>query len=78
MIHEASNVFGYTGINIITSCRFLRGCIGEPDTITSFVLSKVGDWSQYITLLSSVAKDQPQAAYVALTKSLQQEWIFLQ
>ena len=40
--------------------------------------SKVNSWSHHVELLSSVTMDQPQVAYVALTESLQHEWIFLQ
>ena len=43
-----------------------------------FVESKVNDWSRYVELLSSLATDQPQAAYIGLTRSLQSEWLFLQ
>ena len=44
----------------------------------SFVSCKVQERSKYIELLSSVATSQPQAAYIALTRSLQHEWTFLQ
>ena len=36
------------------------------------------EWLHYVGLLSFIAIDQPQHAYVALTRSLQSEWIISQ
>ena len=77
-ISRASDMFHNTGINVVTSCRFLGGCIGDEDGVNSFVTSKVNCWSHHVELLSSIAKNQPQVGYITLTKSLQQEFIFLQ
>ena len=46
--------------------------------MNSFVSSKVGFWSHYVELLSNIADDQPQLAFIALTRSLQQKWLYLQ
>lgn len=78
MIDTASSLFANTGINIVTSCRFLGGVIGDQSGKMSFVSNKVDEWSRYVDLLSSVAEDQPQAAFIGFTKSLQQEWLYLQ
>ena len=59
MIGVASSVFANTGINIVTSCRFLGGVIGDQSGRMSFVTHKVNEWTHYVELLSSVAKDQP-------------------
>ena len=40
------------------------------------MLRKVQDWNSYVQTLAAVASSQPQAAYAALTKSLQFEWMF--
>ena len=44
---------------------------------SSFVLGKVHQWVLDIKNLSRVAISQLQAAYSALVKSLQREWIYL-
>ena len=63
--------------NVPTS-RYLVGVIGNKSCWDSFVQSKVLQWSQYVELLSPIAVDQPQASYIALVKSPQSEWLFLQ
>ena len=78
MVNLATSVFGDVGINVVTSCRFLGGIVGSSVGRDEFVSLKVDVWEQHVNLLSDIAKDQPQAAYVALTKSLQNEWSFLQ
>ena len=78
MIDAASSVFANTGINVVTSCWFLGGIIGDHSGRTSFVTHKVVEWSHYVELLLSVAKNQLQAAFIGFTKSLQQEWLYLQ
>ena len=60
------------------SGKFLGEVIGKQAGVESFVTSKVCEWSRYVELLSSIAVDQPQVTYMALTKSLQSGWIFLQ
>ena len=78
MISQAMDIFSNTGVNVVTSCRFLGGCIGDEAGKISYISEKVQEWANYVDLLSSIAKNQPQAAYIALTRSLQHEWIFLQ
>uniref|UniRef100_A0A1X7TJ92 Reverse transcriptase domain-containing protein n=1 Tax=Amphimedon queenslandica TaxID=400682 RepID=A0A1X7TJ92_AMPQE len=72
---EDTRGFSDVGVNVVTSCRFLGGSdVGRDE----FVSSKSEEWEHHVNLLSDIAKDQPQAVYVALTKSLQNEWAFLQ
>ena len=78
LLSQAQQTFEGTGIQVVTSCHFLGGVIGDTDGRNSFVSCKVQEWSKYIKLLSSVATSQPQAAYIALTRCLQHEWTFLQ
>ena len=78
MIESASSVFEGTGVNVVSSCRFPGGVIGDHSGKVLFVNEKVEKWSKAIQLLSSVAKQQPQAAFIGFTKSLQHEWTFLQ
>ena len=46
--------------------------------VNDLISLKVGEWANHVTLLCNIAINQPQAAYVALTKSFQQEWLFFQ
>ena len=50
--------------------------IGEPVGQTTFVQDKVCQWTTDVQSFSKIAEKQPQAAFVALTKSLQCEWQF--
>ena len=77
-LSSVAHHFSSSGIHIVSSGRYLGGVIGDVTGIESFVESKVNDWSRYVELLSSLATDQPQAAYIGLTRSLQSEWLFLQ
>ncbi len=58
--------------------RFLGGFIGDADTQKYFTQQKVSAWSKSVEKLAEVATTQPQAAFAALTKSLQFEWAFFQ
>ena len=75
MIPQAQELFGDLGIKITTSNRLLGGVI--VDTV-GFVTKKVQDWINLINILSDIAITQPQATYCAYTKSLQNDWTFLQ
>ncbi len=66
------------GINISTSGRLSGGVVGDISGKESFVSDKVEEWSGLLHNLSSIAATQPQAAFAALTKSLQNEWTYLQ
>ena len=63
---------------IASNGSFLGGIIGDVSGMNSFVSSKLGLWSHYMELLSNITADQPQLAFIALTRSLQQEWLYLQ
>ena len=78
LVNEATNLFNNYGVNVVTGHRFLGGFIGDERGTTSYVKSKVQEWSHHIELLSTIAKTQPQAAFITLTKSLQHEWTFIQ
>ena len=74
-VSSAKELFDGSNVNVVLSNRYLGGVIGIN---LSFVESKVHEWSHQVELLSSIAVEQPQAAFKALTKSLQCQWIFLQ
>ena len=78
-IHCVSQeLFKDLGIPVSTSGRLLGGVVGDTQGAMSFVSGKVNNWSDHIHKLPSIALTQPQAAYIALIKSLQCEWIYLQ
>ena len=68
------------GVEVVCDHRFLQldGFLGGASATDAFVLAKVDQWVSDIHHLSHMAESQPQAAYAALTKLLQHEWIFLQ
>ena len=74
----AEHLFGSLGVEVVCDHRFLGGFLGGASARDAFVLAKVDQWVSDIHHLSHMAESQPQAAYAALTKSLQREWIFLQ
>jgi len=72
------HLFGPLGVKVVCDHRFLGGFLGGATARDAFVLDKVHQWISDIQHLSRMAVPQPQAAYTALSKSLQHEWIFLQ
>jgi len=76
-LNLANDIFGPLGIQVVTGHRFLGGFIGDLDERWNFVINKVLQWSNHVKTLTAVASLQSQAAYAALTKSLQSEWPFL-
>ena len=65
----------YLGVRVVRGHHFLGGLIGDLEAINQFVQGKV---KEFITILSEAAQSYPQAAFVALSKSLQFEWSHLQ
>ena len=53
-------------------------CIGDSEGITAFTLSRKTEGAGHVSLLSDIANNQPQVSYMALAKSLQQQWLFFQ
>ena len=74
----AKEKFADFKMNIVTSHRFLGGFIGNDDDVSSWISKKVDVWVNSIQKLATVAQHEPQAAFVAFTKSLQCEWTFIQ
>ena len=52
---------------------FYQMFIGDSDSSSGFVTEKVQKWSSSVCNLSKIAVSPPQAAYEAMTKSLQCE-----
>jgi len=74
----AEHLFGPLGVKVVCDHKFLGGFLGGAPARDAFVLNKVHQWISDFQHLSHMAAPQPQAAYAALSKSLQHEWIFLQ
>ena len=75
---EATSMFGSLGIKVVLGQRFLGSFVGDQHSTEAFINQKVQSWVQCIEKLSKAAESQPQAAYAALSKSLQFEWTYLQ
>ena len=75
---NAEQLFSPLGVSVVCNHRYLGGFIGELSGQASFVQDKVHRWIADVQCLSTIAEKQPQAAFAALTKSLQCEWQFLQ
>ena len=56
----------------------MGGFIGSSDDTEQWLNDQIQKWIQSVEKLSKVARTQPQAAFVAMTKSLQMEWTFIQ
>ena len=65
-------------MKVIRGQRYLGGFIGDPEGTKHYVEAKVQTWVTSVDKLSTAAESQPQAAYAALSKSLQFEWSYLQ
>ena len=77
-VSEDEAVFEGLGIEITTGCHFLGCFIGEGKKSVAYVNRKIEVWLSGVDKLSRAAAEQPQVSYVALVKSLQAEWLFLQ
>ena len=73
----ANEAFGELGVRVATGHRFLGGFLGRSIEIQDYVLQKVRHWCAHIRVLAAVSVSQPQASFIALTRSLQSEWMFL-
>ena len=77
-LQSAKEVFDDTGVNVVTSRRFLGGVIGDQDGKNAFIKQSVNGWISQVNKLIKIAETQPQCAYVAFTKALQFKWSYIQ
>ena len=75
---KATELFNELGVKVVTSQRFLGGYVGDRESTEEYVQQQVQNWVHRVEKLTNTATSQPQAAYAALTKSLQVEWTYLQ
>ena len=72
---EAHEKFDHLGVRVVRGHCFFGWFYWA---INQFVQGKVKEWTNFITILSEAAQSYPQAAFVALSKTLQFEWSHLQ
>ena len=77
-MEEAKKMFSKFQINVVSGQKLLGGFVGGKNETEDWISSKVSAWGKSLKILSEVGKKQPQAAYVAVSKSLQNEWCYLQ
>ena len=75
---KAKEHFKDFNINIVTAQRFLGGLIGWSIGTEIWLQNKITSWLQAISSVTAAAVDYPQAAFISFTKSLQNEWSFIQ
>ena len=51
--------------------------MGDRESMEEYIQQRVQKWVHHVEKLTNAAESQPQAAYAALTKSLQFEWTYL-
>ena len=76
-VEEAKVLFAELKVNVVTGNRFLGGYIGSTADTERWIIEKVKVWLTSIGAFSKAADTQPHLAYV-LTKSLQNEWGYIQ
>ena len=63
---EALNIFANSGVNITAEKKIHLGAvIGSTEYCNEYVKDLVKDWDNHCTILSNIAKAQPQAVYLA-------------
>ena len=77
-VEKAKQLFSPYGINIVEGHRVLGGFVGSKSEGINWVNTKICSWDKTLKILSEVAKKQPHAAYIAVSKAMQNEWNFLQ
>ena len=77
-LDQAKEIFKEFGLKILTGHRLLGGFIGSEDEKVSWVMKKNDAWTECIKKISRAAKYDPQSAFIAVSKSLQNEWNFIQ
>jgi hypothetical protein len=77
-IEEAKQLFSPYGVVVVEGHRVLGGFVGSKLAGDEWAANKIQTWDKSLKILAHVATTQPQAAYVAVSKSLQNEWGYLQ
>ena len=73
----ARELFESEGVQIVTGKRFLGGYVGDEEGRAAFLREKVEGWVHSVCALASAARNLPQTAHAAMTRSLQMEWDYV-
>ena len=77
-VEKAKQMFMDFQVNVVTGHRLLGGFIGSFDEMQKWIYKKVTDWATSIDCLSKAAVYEPHLVNVSLTRSLQNEWNYVQ
>jgi len=77
-VEKAKQMFMDFQVNVVTGHRLLGGFIGSVDEMQKWIYKKVTDWATSIDCLSKAAVYEPYLVNVSLTRSLQNEWNYVQ
>ncbi len=75
---QAKFEFGDMGFKVVTGNRYLGSFLGDSSKRDEWIMKKIDQWILGIQKLAVAARSNPQCAYIALQKSLQQQWQYLQ
>ena len=75
---EAESMFSEYGVKVVRSQRLLGGVIGDEAGRLNYIQELVKAWKSNLESLALIAETQPQAAFSALTKSMQFQWSYVQ
>ena len=76
---KATEIFGDCGVTITTEGeRHMGAVIGSSAFKDLYVSKKVAKWIEDIKELSTIAKDEPQAALSSFTKAISHRWTYIQ
>ena len=77
-VEKAQSLFADFKVNVVTGFCFLGGFVGDFQETETWMNEKIKTWVKAIECLSKAAEVQPHLANVSLTKSLQNEWNYVQ
>ena len=75
---RCQQILGHHGFTFTDGHRYLGGFVGTRESMLEWLRPKIQRWKEDIETLAAVAHRYPQAAYAGLTRSLQNEWQYLQ
>ena len=79
-VEQAKEYFNEFKVNIVTGQRFLGGSVLFDTAVEKWLHDKINSWPclKAISSLTAASIDYPRAAFTSFTKSLQNEWSFVQ
>ena len=77
-VEQARETFHESGIKVLTGRKLLGGFEGSDLQKSEWIQKKVDFWVKCVNKISQIANKDPHSAFVAVSKSLQNECIFNQ